>query len=90
MESRQRQRPLTKLVAATSLAAGTMAVLLLTGGGPARADEQLKLITTIDVGGNGLGAFDISFDDPTIDLYVLGDRTNARPVGRRYDVLDYE
>ena len=77
MESRQRQRPLTKLLAATSLAAGTMAVLLLTGGGPARAEEQLSLVTTIDVGGNGLGAFDISFDDPNIDLYVLSDRTNG-------------
>lgn len=77
MKSRQRQHPLTKLLAATSLAAGTMAVLLLTGGGPARADEHLSLVTTIDVGGNGLGAFDISFDDPKIDLYVLSDRTNA-------------
>jgi len=54
-----------------------MAVLLLTGGGPARAEEQLSLVTTIDVGGNGLGAFDISFDDPNIDLYVLSDRTNG-------------
>jgi hypothetical protein len=75
MESRQRQRSLTKLLAATSLAAGT--VLLLAGGGTARADEHLSLVTMIDVGGNGLGAFDISFDDPKIDLYVLSDRTNA-------------
>ena len=28
-------------------------------------------------GGNGLGAFDISFVDPKIELYVLSDRTNA-------------
>ena len=77
MNSRQRQRPLTKLLAATSVAAGTMAVLLLAGTGTARADEHLSLIATIDVGGNGLGAFDISYDDPTIDLYVLGDRTNG-------------
>jgi len=77
MNSRWRQRPLTKLLAATSLAAGTMAVLLLTGGRPARADEQLSLVTTIDVGSNGLGAFDISDDDPAIDLYVLADRTNG-------------
>ena len=76
MNSRQRQRPLTKLLATTSLAAGTIAVLLLAGG-TARADEHLSLIATIDVGGNGLGAFDISYDDPTIDLYVLGDRTNG-------------
>jgi hypothetical protein len=77
METGQRQRPLTKLLAATSLAAGAMAVLLLTGGGSARADEHLSLIAKIDVGGNGLGAFDISYDDPTIGLYVLSDRTNA-------------
>ena len=84
MNSRRRQRPLTKLFAAASLATGTMAVLLLAGGGPARADggparagEALSLVTTIDVGGNGLGAFDISDDDPAIDLYVLADRTNG-------------
>lgn len=53
-----------------------MAGLLLTGG-PARADEHLSLVGNIDVGGNGLGVFDISYDDPTIDLYVLSDRTNG-------------
>jgi hypothetical protein len=77
MESRQRQRSLTTLLAATSLAAGAMAVLMLTSGGPAKADEHLSLIAKINVGGNGLGAFDISYDDPNIDLYVLSDRTNA-------------
>jgi hypothetical protein len=77
METGERQRPLTKLLAATSLAAGAMAVLLLTGGAPATADEHLSLIAKINVGGSGLGAFDISYDDPTIDLYVLSDRTNA-------------
>jgi hypothetical protein len=40
-------------------------------------DEPLTLVTTIDVGGKGLGAFDISFVDPTIELYVLADRTNG-------------
>jgi hypothetical protein len=50
---------------------------LLTIAGPARADEHLVLVDTIDVGGKGLGAFDISFVDPKIDLYVLSDRTNA-------------
>jgi hypothetical protein len=43
----------------------------------ALADEQLVLDHTIDVGGNGLGAFDISFVDPRIELYILADRTNA-------------
>ena len=48
-----------------------------------RGDENLVLQKTIDVGldNNGkrlnLGAFDISFVDPKIELYVLADRTNA-------------
>ncbi len=37
----------------------------------------MVLVDKIDVGGAGLGAFDISFDDPKIDLYVLADRTNG-------------
>jgi hypothetical protein len=45
--------------------------------GQMRKDEQLVLKTTIDVGGNGLGAFDISFVDPKIELYILADRTNG-------------
>jgi len=45
--------------------------------GQMRNDEQLVLKKKIDVGGNGLGAFDISFVDPKIELYVLADRTNA-------------
>lgn len=40
-------------------------------------DEQLVLAKTVDVGGKGLGAFDISFDDPRIELYILADRTNG-------------
>ncbi len=43
----------------------------------ARKEEQLVLKKTIDVAGAGLGAFDISFVDPSIELYVLSDRTNA-------------
>jgi hypothetical protein len=42
-----------------------------------RRDEPLVLKKKIDVGGIGLGAFDISFVDPKIELYVLSDRTNA-------------
>jgi len=45
--------------------------------GQMRQDEQLVLKKKIDVGGIGLGAFDISFVDPKIELYVLSDRTNA-------------
>jgi hypothetical protein len=45
--------------------------------GHARADEHMVLVDTIDVGGNGLGVFDISFVNPARGLYVLADRTNA-------------
>ncbi len=40
-------------------------------------EEHLILTKTIKVGGNGLGAFDISFVDPRIGLYILADRTNG-------------
>ena len=43
----------------------------------ARADEHMVLVDTIDVGGVGLGAFDISYVDAKTALYVLADRTNA-------------
>jgi hypothetical protein len=42
-----------------------------------RADEHMVLVKTIDVGGKGLGAFDISYVDPHRGLYVLSDRTNS-------------
>jgi len=48
-----------------------------------RGDEQLILKKTIGVGTDSsgkpltLGAFDISFVDPKLELYVLADRTNA-------------
>ena len=62
-----------------SLVAGTAAAVLAFGhAGLARADEHMILADTIDVNSDkGLGNFDISFVDPTIDLYVLADRTNA-------------
>ena len=41
------------------------------------ADEHMVLVKTIDVGGKGLGAFDISYVDPHRGIYVLSDRTNA-------------
>lgn len=62
------------LIGSTILAAGVAWAAMST---TARADEHLVLVDTIDVGGKGLGAFDISFVDPTIDLYVLADRTNG-------------
>jgi hypothetical protein len=45
---------------------------LLAGyAGQSQADEHMVLVDTIDVGGNGLGTFDISFVDPKLDLYVF-------------------
>jgi hypothetical protein len=62
----------------TQAAAWVLPMLALAGyAGHARADEHMVLVDTIDVGGKGLGAFDISFVDPKRGLYVLADRTNA-------------
>jgi hypothetical protein len=59
-------------------AAWILPVLAIAGPvGQARADEHMVLVDTIDVGGKGLGAFDISFVDPKLNLYVLADRTNG-------------
>ncbi len=51
--------------------------------GQRRGDEKLVLKKTLGVGSDAsgqplkLGAFDISFVDPKIELYILADRTNA-------------
>src|SRR6476619_577156 len=51
--------------------------------GQMRGDERLVLKKTLGVGSDAsgqplkLGAFDISFVDPKIELYILADRTNA-------------
>ncbi len=42
-----------------------------------KPEEQLVLKKTISVQGVGLKAFDISYVDPKLELYVLADRTNA-------------
>ncbi len=44
---------------------------------PRPAEEMPTLDKLVDVQGNGLGAFDISFVDPKIGLYILSDRTNG-------------
>jgi hypothetical protein len=62
---------------ATLLAGALAAGVLTAGAARAQTDEHMVLVDTIDVGGKGLGAFDISFVDPKLDLYVLADRTNA-------------
>ncbi len=45
---------------------------------PANAGEHMVLVDRIDVNSaKGIAAFDISFVDPKLGLYVLADRTNA-------------
>jgi hypothetical protein len=75
MTSSQFVRARAKPFAAACIAAGMGAALLFAG--PARAEEHMTLLDMIEVGGKGLGAFDISFVDPTLNLYVVSDRTNA-------------
>jgi hypothetical protein len=53
-------------------------IIALTGQATrSHADEHMVLVDIIDVGGNGLGTFDISFVDPKLGRYVLSDRTNG-------------
>lgn len=72
------QKTARRLSGGTIVTAAAMAsALLVPPAGSARADEKLVLVDKIDVGGSGLGTFDISFVDPLTGLYVLADRTNA-------------
>ena len=87
MEMRTRGR-LLLFAAALTLMAGTTAAFAGDGDSDRHqmpGDELPTLQKLIDVGGIGLGAFDISFVDPRIGLYILGDRTNAS-----VDLLDSE
>ena len=77
MRRSQWQRPTKALLRGALIATGVLASALSLGAGSVLADENLSLIAKIDVGGSGLGAFDISFVDPLINLYTLSDRTNA-------------
>lgn len=60
------------------VAAAAVATCLLpfTGNG-ARADETFKLLTTMPVPKTPLTGFDISFEEPVLDIYMLADRTAA-------------
>lgn len=60
-----------------ALLGAVAAASLMISTPPARADEHMVLVDKIDVGGKGIGAFDISFVDPAIGLYVIADRTNG-------------
>lgn len=55
-----------------------VAPVLLFGGYAAAADENWVVTKAITLpGGKKITAFDISFDNPVIGLYLLADRTNA-------------
>src|SRR5882672_12584723 len=59
-------------------------ILLLTGGVASAADEVFRPTTAITLpSGQQILSFDISFVDPVIGLYILGDRTN-----KAVDVID--
>src|SRR5258708_21432448 len=60
--------------------------MLLSGGAASAADEVFKATTAITLpAGQKVVSFDISFVDPVIGLYILGDRTN-----KAVDVIDTE
>jgi hypothetical protein len=58
-----------------SLLAGVACIMI--SGAAYAGENDLSLMDRIDVGGKGLGTFDISYVDPKIELYALADRTNA-------------
>lgn len=62
-------------------AAGAIAALALAG--TASADEVFSKTNVITLPGQNIQSFDISFVDPKIHRYVLGDRTN-----QQIDVID--
>jgi len=77
MRAQHCKRPLRTQLAVACFAAVSGLALALGANKPAAADEQLTLVKQTDVGGKGLGAFDISFVEPKLQLYILADRTNG-------------
>src|ERR1700730_10927887 len=75
MEMRSRER-LLMFAASLTLMAGTMGAFA-EDRDRHPAEEKPTLDKLVDVQGNGIGAFDISFVDPKIGLYILADRTNG-------------
>ena len=67
-------RPYLKLLACLTTIA---APWLLATGGTAAADEVFKATSAIQVAGNPLASFDISFVDEVLQVYLLADRSNA-------------
>jgi hypothetical protein len=75
-----------KLLRRAYLANALFPVLLLTGGAASAADEVFRPTTAITLpAGQTIASFDISFVDPVVGLYILGDRTN-----KAVDVIDTE
>ena len=56
--------------------AGALAAAGLAMGSSALATETLTLKTVVSVPGGKITSFDISYVDPVLNLYILGDRTN--------------
>jgi hypothetical protein len=76
---------LTKLERRACLAS-TLFPILFAGGAALAADEVFKATAAITLpAGQQVNSFDISFVDPVIGLYILGDRTN-----KAVDVIDTE
>jgi hypothetical protein len=74
----------SKLLRRAYLANAFFPILLLTGGAASAADEVFRPTTAITLpAGQTILSFDISFVDPLVGLYVLGDRTN-----KAVDVID--
>jgi hypothetical protein len=66
------------------LACAFAQAILVSGGAASAADEVFKATTAISLpAGQKVISFDISFVDPIIGLFVLGDRTN-----KAVDVID--
>ena len=65
---------LTTVCIATCTLSGKTALALEPSNAP---PTQVKLLKTISIPGNPLGAFDISSVDPTLGLFFLSDRSNS-------------
>src|ERR1700742_565171 len=64
------------VLGAASFAGSTVALAACTGPG-APGDTQTKCLTAVQIPGNPLRSFDISWVNPDRAEYYLGDRSNA-------------
>src|SRR5947209_9520097 len=89
MERRLPRRTFSAIIApavftAVSLAGSVAAFAACTGDG-APSDTQTKCLTAVQIPGNPLRSFDISWVNPDRAEYYLGDRSNAG-----IDIIDTE